>query len=176
MTALVATPPPRARCLYSIGHSRHSAAHFLSLLRGAEITMLADVRSQPVSRWAPHFARPALEQLLQSHGIGYAFLGRELGGRPRGADYYTADGAVRYVLLAQSVEFQAGIGRLVALAQRHDTVMLCAEENPEWCHRRRLITPALASTGVSVVHIRGDGRLEPEAVAHASPAQLGLFR
>lgn len=171
-----ASVPPGASSLYSIGHSRHSAEHFVSLLRAVQITLLVDVRSQPVSRWAPHFTRPVLEQLLLGHGIGYVFLGRELGGRPSGAQYYTAAGEVDYALRARSGEFQAGIAQLVTLARRQRAVMLCAEENPEWCHRRRLIAPALASAAVGVLHLRGDGRLQAEAESHAAPAQLGLFR
>lgn len=110
--ALAALQAPGAPpvCLYSIGHSRHPAEQFLALLRAARIELLADVRSQPASRWAPQFTRARLEQLLHSHGLEYAFLGRELGGR-------------------------AGLG---------------------------------------VVHIRGDGRLEPEAPGSGS-AQPSLF-
>jgi hypothetical protein len=39
---------------------------------------------------------------------------------------------------------------------------MCAEEDPEGCHRRLLVGRVLGDDGVDVVHIRGDGRLEPE--------------
>lgn len=161
--------------LYSIGHSRHPPEHFLSLLRGRGIAVLVDVRSHPSSRWAPHFGRASLQSLLRAHGIGYEFLGRELGGRPRGAEFYAADGAVDYARRAQAAEFLAGIASLVEVARQRRAVVLCAEEDPERCHRRRLIAPAVASAGCSVVHIRGDGRLEAEVTRRAEPGQLGLF-
>jgi uncharacterized protein (DUF488 family) len=161
--------------LYSIGHSRHAADHFVSLLRAASITLLADVRSHPASRWAPQFGKAPLEQLLSACGIGYEFLGRELGGRPRGAEYYAADGALDCVLRAESAEFQAGIARLQELSRRARVVLLCAEEDPAHCHRRRLITPALVRGGARVEHLRGDGRVEVDEHLTPAAAQLGLF-
>ena len=40
--------------------------------------------------------------------------------------------------------------------------MLCAEENPAHCHRRLLVARVLFEEGARVLHIRGDGRLQPE--------------
>jgi uncharacterized protein (DUF488 family) len=160
--------------LYSVGHSRHTAERFTALLHAAGIQLLADVRSQPASRWVPHFAKAALQKLLQAQGIGYEFLGRELGGRPSGAEYHAADGTLDYARRAESAEFQAGIARLLELAQQRRTVMLCAEEDPAHCHRQRLITPALLRAGANVQHLRGDGRVEPAGCE--ARTQLGLFR
>jgi len=160
--------------VYSLGHSRHPAEHFSELLRGHAIQRLADVRSHPSSKWSPQFAQAALSAQLRVCGIDYVFLGRELGGRPDGAQFYTADGHVDYPRRAQAADFLAGIERLLELARERRTVLLCAEEDPSHCHRRRLVTPVLQRAGLSVVHIRGDGRLEPDTGA-AGAAQLGLF-
>ena len=49
------------------------------------------------------------------------------------------------------------------------------------CHRRFLLTPPLAEQGANVVHIRGDGRLQPEEELRdseelaAGGSQLNLF-
>jgi uncharacterized protein (DUF488 family) len=40
---------------------------------------------------------------------------------------------------------------------------MCSEEDPTACHRRLLIGRVLAQRGVSVRHIRGDGRVQGEA-------------
>jgi uncharacterized protein (DUF488 family) len=159
--------------IYTLGHSRHSAEQFVALLRAADISLLADVRSHPVSKWSPHFAKAALAQLLRAHGIDYDFRGQELGGRSRGAEFYTAEGALDYASRAAAPDFIAGIERLVTLARERRTAILCAEEDPLRCHRRLLVTPVLQRAGLRVVHVRGDGRLEPEALP--SPEQLGLF-
>ena len=162
--------------IYSIGHSRHAADDFVALLRAQEIALLVDVRSHPASKWAPQFGKAALAQTLANHAIEYLFLGRELGGRPDGAEYYRSDGAVDYERRAQAPDFNAGVERLVTLARDRRTAIMCAEEDPARCHRRLLVTPALKSAGATVVHVRGDGRLEPEDAATAPSPQLGLFR
>ncbi len=54
--------------VFTIGHSSQEWAQFLALLRTAEITALADVRSSPSSRY-PHFSRAALKAGLNAAGI-----------------------------------------------------------------------------------------------------------
>jgi uncharacterized protein (DUF488 family) len=162
--------------IYSIGHSRHAAEHFVALLREQEIALLVDVRSHPASKWAPQFGKAALAQTLANHAIEYVFLGRELGGRPDGAEYYRSDGSVDYERRAQAPDFNAGVERLVTLARERRTAFMCAEEDPARCHRRLLVTPALKRASITVVHVRGDGRLEPEDATPPSSPQLGLFR
>jgi uncharacterized protein (DUF488 family) len=162
--------------IYTVGHSRHTAEHFTKLLGDQQVVRLVDVRSHPASKWAPQFGKAALAQLLGTKAIEYVFLGRELGGRPDGAEFYGVDGAVDYARRAEAPDFKVGIDRLVGLARQRATAILCAEEDPGRCHRRLLVTPALRHAGVTVVHIRGDGRLEPDAAAASSSPQLGLFR
>jgi uncharacterized protein (DUF488 family) len=149
--------------LYTIGHSRHPAERFVELLAAQEIAVLVDVRSHPVSRWAPHFGQAALTSLLAAHGVEYVFLGRELGGRPEASEFYRPDGTLDYERRAQAPDFREGVERLLALARERRTIMLCAEEDPANCHRRLLITPAVLREGVGVVNVRGEGRVEVEA-------------
>ncbi len=162
--------------IYTIGHSRHPAERFVELLRAQEISVLIDVRSHPASKWAPQFGKAALAQMLAAHAIAYVFLGRELGGRPDGAEFYRSDGGVDYDRRAQAPDFKAGVDRLVALAQERRAAIMCAEEDPARCHRRLLVTPALRHADVTVLDVRGDGRIEPEDAATLPSPQLGLFR
>src|ERR1051326_6498422 len=67
--------------LFTIGHSNHGIDRLLELLRGAGVTAVADVRSQPYSQRYPHFSRPELAHELAQHELAYAFLGEQLGGR-----------------------------------------------------------------------------------------------
>jgi hypothetical protein len=72
--------------LLTIGHSNHRIEVFLDLLKRHRIEAIADVRSRPYSRFVPHFSKQRLAWLLQQEGIGYIYLGAELGGKPvRGA-------------------------------------------------------------------------------------------
>jgi len=82
---------------------------------------------------------------------------------------------VDYARRAQAADFQAGIERIIELARRGPTAILCAEEDPGRCHRRLLVTPVLIERGIAVEHIRGDGRLEAEGTAEDGAPQLRLF-
>ena len=161
--------------LFTIGHSRHTPEQFIAFLRAHAIEQLVDVRSQPRSKWAPHFDASALVLLLDACGINYVSLGRQLGGRPEDRAYYRQDGTVDYARRASAPDFADGITQLVALAKCWRTVILCAEEDPSCCHRRLLVAPALARAGTTVVHVRGDGRLEPEPDHEPAATQLDLF-
>jgi uncharacterized protein (DUF488 family) len=161
--------------IFTIGHSRHAAEHFVSLLRVHAIERLVDVRSHPSSKWAPHFDRAALVQTMAGHAVDYVFLGRQLGGRPEGAEFYRPDGSVDYERRASALDFEAGIGQLVALSRDRRTAILCAEEDPARCHRRLLVAPALRRAGLTVVHIRGDARLDPDACDPTPSRQFDLF-
>jgi len=167
--------------IYTVGHSNHALERLVALLRLHEIDMLADVRSQPYSQYAPHFDRPSIESALKAAEVRYVYLGKELGGRPRGEEFYDpADGRVLYWRVAETPLFLAGITRLEAGIQRYRVAVMCSEENPEDCHRRLLVARVLVTRGVVVRHIRGDGRLEDETewrddTGTPREVQLSLF-
>ena len=60
--------------LFTIGHSDHETEHFLSLLVRHGITAVADVRSQPYSRFAPQYNRENLLETLKNVTIGYLVI------------------------------------------------------------------------------------------------------
>jgi uncharacterized protein (DUF488 family) len=109
-------------------------------------------------------------------------LGKELGGRPVGTQFYDHDGQVLYAKVAASPLFQRGLERLDNGMRKLRLALLCSEENPSICHRRLLIARVLASRGVAVEHIRGDGSvqteeelLKAESTDAAGLEQLRLF-
>jgi uncharacterized protein (DUF488 family) len=148
--------------VFTIGHSNHSAEKFVRLLKGYGIEVVVDTRSHPYSRHAPRFNVRALEAVLSKDGIGYLFLGGELGGRPEGEEFYDAKGRVDYVLVRCSRPFLDGISRLEGEIRTHTAALLCSEEDPARCHRRLLVGRALEKRGITLRHIRGDGSVEIE--------------
>ena len=149
------------RRVFTVGHSRHTWEQFLALLVQHGIQAIADVRSVPWSRFAPWSRRATLASHLEASDLHYVFLGNVLGGRPAGAALVdAASRAALYESIAASPAFHAGIDRLEAGAARYRIAVMCSEENPAYCHRTRLIAPALLARGVTVTHIRGDGTLE----------------
>jgi uncharacterized protein (DUF488 family) len=166
--------------VFTIGHSNHTVDHFLGLLKSQGVQVVVDARSQPYSKYATQFDHDALKAALQDAGIRYLYLGRELGGRPEGDEFYDDEGHVLYDRVAATGLFQEGLSRLERGIREYKVAMLCAEENPAACHRRLLVGRVLLERGIRVEHIRGDGRIqtEEEVAAEADPNQdqLQLFQ
>jgi uncharacterized protein (DUF488 family) len=172
------TSNPPLRVL-TIGHSNHPIERFLDLLKSQTVDVVVDTRSQPYSEYTVHFDQKPLKKVLEEEGIRYVFLGRELGGRPDGDEFYDQDGHVLYDRVAETNFFQDGLARLEKGIREYKVAMLCAEENPAACHRRLLVGRVLLDRGIQVDHMRGDGRIqsEDEVAAETDPNrdQLSLF-
>jgi uncharacterized protein (DUF488 family) len=144
--------------VWTIGHSTHSYERFLGMLKQAGITAIADVRTVPHSKHLPHFNRDNLKQELKADGIAYSFLGNELGGRPRGRQFY-CDGVADYERMAQSPEFVHGLERVIEGSRTFRVALMCSEHDPLDCHRCLLVGRALSGRQLSVEHIYPDGRI-----------------
>ena len=164
---------PGRGSVFTVGHSNHSAEKFVGLLKGHGVEVVADVRSHPYSRHAPHFNARDLEATLSENGIGRLFLGSELGGRPRGEEFYYADGRVDYARIERSRSFLDEIHRLEIEIRERRIALLCSEEDPTGCHRRLLVGRVLVERGITIKHIRGDGSVQTEG--EASGDQPVLF-
>jgi Domain of unknown function DUF488 len=146
--------------ILTIGHSNHTTDQFIELLRRAEVTALADVRSSPFSQRFPQFNQSELQRALATSGIRYLFLGDELGGRPSDVAVYDAEGRVDYWRVRRTAIFRAGIERLLQESRNDVVCMMCAEEDPLDCHRALMVAAELVERGVSLSHVRGDGTRE----------------
>lgn len=146
--------------LHSIGHSTQSLELLVGLLNRYNVDVVADVRTAPYSKFNPQFNRRDLEFGLREQGLQYVFLGKELGGRPDSDDAYDPDGHVLYERMAETVEFKAGLIRLLEGAGQYRVAMMCSEEDPTDCHRFLLITRVLHTQNIAVTHIRGDGTVQ----------------
>lgn len=102
--------------LYTIGYGNEEKESVFTLI-GTKV--LVDVRSKPYSRWRPQFNMPALRSrfLDRYHGMP------ELGG--------LGD--------ADPKDRQQGLEKVRALLESgRDVVLLCAEKDPNKCHRKPL--------------------------------------
>ena len=160
---------PRARMssFFTLGHSNHSIETWLALVRRHEIEVVVDTRTSPYSKYVPQFDKELIQRSLEEAGIRYLFLGAELGGRPANPAYYDASGRVLYSRLRDDPMFQAAIARLESGMERFRVALLCGEEDPAHCHRRLLIGRVLTERGHTMLHIRGDGRLESDETVAA---------
>lgn len=133
--------------IYSIGHGRHSFAHFLELLQEHEVAFVCDVRSVARSRW-PQYNGRVLEKLLQENGIGYEHL-PECGGK----------------MVVPTEDLARGLDRIMELAAEVRVAIMCSESQPLTnhvqpranCHRVGLLSPPLKARGASILHILPNG-------------------
>ena len=142
--------------IWTVGHSTRPIEEFLRVLDAQRIEAIADVRRFPGSRQHPQFGREALESTLSKHGIAYLWL-PELGGRrrpsPTSPNTAWRNVAFRgYADHMASEEFARGVAKLLDLACRAHTAIMCAEAVWWRCHRA-LISDALCARGIEVVHI-----------------------
>jgi len=146
--------------LYSIGYGTRSEEDFVALLQRYRVQYLVDVRSRPYSRYRPMFSKNALQAIINGAQMRYVFLGHALGGMPDDPACRDADGRVDYARVQQQPWFIEALDRLIAgMNDGHCMALMCAEADPERCHRTRLIGQALADRGVSLMHIDRDGEL-----------------
>jgi uncharacterized protein (DUF488 family) len=154
---------PRQQAVWTVGHSTRDLNAFLELLMENGIKVLVDVRRYPGSRRHPQFGQDSLHHSLESAGIEYVHL-EELGGhrKPRPDSRNTAwrnDSFRGYADYMETEEFKAGIQRLLDIAKRKPTAIMCAEAVWWRCHRG-LIADYLKSHGIDVWHIMNQGKCE----------------
>lgn len=153
-----------APVLFTIGHSNHEPAALLDLLRRHGVTLVADVRSSPYSRFNSQFNRETLHATLENCGIQYAFLGRELGARREEPQCYVGP-RVQYDRVAQLPIFRQGLDFLREAVVKSRVALLCAEKDPLTCHRTILICRHLRNDNLSILHILEDGSVETQEEA-----------
>jgi len=151
----------QTRTCFTIGHGNYPIDLFIDSVRSAGIDTIIDVRSTPYSRFNPHFNRENLEKSLKESAIGYRFMGDWLGGRYTDPGLLFPDGTVDYRKVQDTEQFKEGISRLLAVISSGKTIaLMCAEKEPERCHRFALISPVLQDKGISVIHVRPEGKIQ----------------
>ena len=155
--------------LLTLGHGRLEPEELTSLLVGAGITQLVDVRRYPGSRTNDAAARGAIEEVCTGAGIAYRWDER-LGGRRRlskDEDAASPDSWWRvaqfraYAGWTRSGEFRAGIDRLCEDLARGRTAVMCSEAVWWRCHRRLIADVMLLEHGAKVLDLMHSGQQRP---------------
>jgi uncharacterized protein (DUF488 family) len=163
-----------AQPFHTIGHGTRPLADFVALLRGAEVTLLVDVRTVPRSRTNPQYNRDVLPEQLAPFGIGYEHSAALGGLRSRVREvphevnaFWENESFHNYADYAMSAPFRDGLSHLRALGRDRRPVIMCAETVWWRCHRR-IITDYLLMAGEAVFHILGPGHVEPATMNQAA--------
>jgi uncharacterized protein (DUF488 family) len=160
-----------AKKIYSIGYGNRKIEQFTELLKKYEINLLLDIRSNPASRFQPSFNKKALVESLRSSQIDYLFMGTQLGGKPKEESLYS-NGILDYDKVNTWPEYQNGIVTLINLLdQGFKICIMCAELNPEECHRKNLVSETLYLKDIETEHIMKEGTL----FSHSASKNSKLF-
>lgn len=140
--------PGESSTIYTVGSSTRQAPDFVVLLECYQIATLVDVGTYYYSNRFHNFSEESLEGIIHSAGLGYVYLGKDLGGfRP--GDY----GAYM-----QSAEFAQRLNALIAIAREGRAAFICSERLPWRCHRR-FVASELEARGWRVTHIIDKDRI-----------------
>lgn len=143
--------------LFTIGYAAFDHYEkFLDSLKDFKIEVVIDVRSKPYSSRFIEYDAPSLKVNLKDAGIKYVHI-PELGA-------YTDDeslmvnGLPDWELMAGSKTFRKGIERVRKGMEVYRCCLMCAEKEPQNCHRAIMIGRYLRRS-VPMLHIEAQGGL-----------------
>ena len=149
------------RKCFTIGYGDYPIDIFVYFLSKVGIDTIVDVRSSPYSKFNLFFNRDNLENSLKKNKIDYQYMGDKIGGRYSNPNLLFPDGTVNYRKVQDTEKFQEGInGVLSIISSGKKIALMCAEKEPERCHRFVLISRALQKKGINVIHIRPEITLQ----------------
>jgi uncharacterized protein (DUF488 family) len=159
---------------YTVGHSTHTVEEFIRLLSQVGTELAIDVRTVPRSRYNPQFNTEELPQPLSAARIGYRHM-PPLGGlrhpkkgaAPSPNRFWENENFRNYADYTATPEFQAGLEDLRALGHEQVCTIFCAEAVWWKCHRR-IIADYLLAANETVIHIMGEGHLDPARMTEAA--------
>ena len=142
--------------IFTIGHSTRTLKEFLDILKNFKISQLVDIRTIPYSKYTPQFNMERLSKALAKSKIKYLHL-KGLGGLRHPAKDSINSGwrnsSFRgFADYMQTGEFDKNLKKLILLAKKRTTAIMCAEAVPWRCHRS-LVADALGIRKIKVFHI-----------------------
>ena len=162
---------------YTVGHSTRTLEEFVELLRIAQVTLVADIRTVPKSRTNPQYNKDALPESLAALQVAYGHMA-ELGGLrgkartvpPELNGFWENRSFHNYADYALSESFRAGLDRLLALGRERRCAIMCSEALWWRCHRR-IVADHLIAHGESVFHLMGRDKIEPAKLTEGARIQ-----
>jgi uncharacterized protein (DUF488 family) len=163
--------------LLTVGHGAQAPETFGTLVTGAGIELVVDIRRFPGSRRHPQFGQGELARWLPELEVAYRWEER-LGGRRSGLAQSPNAGlrnaAFRaYADYMASSEFRAAMDGLLRAAAQVECAVMCAESLWWRCHRRLVADAATLLHGVEVRHLMPDGRQQAHAPTPGAMVEAG---
>ena len=153
-----------APVIFTVGHSTRSFEELVAILRAHGVKRLVDVRRIPRSRHNPQFNRETLQKALHHRRLNYRHMKALSGLRhasPNSINIGWRNASFRgFADYMQTPAFREGLERLVEMAVRQPTAIMCAEAVPWRCHRS-LSADALIARGYEVRDIMSAASAKP---------------
>lgn len=164
--------------IYTIGHSNRTIDNFLSTLLSHKIECVVDIRRFPKSKF-PHFTRENLKLHLRSNGIDYVWMEGLGGYRKKIFDKspntaIKSEGFRNYADYMLTEKFRDEVEKLIEIASRNRTAIMCAEMLYWRCHRK-FISDFLFLKGFRVLHIINNEIKEHRLSKEARITDFGLI-
>ena len=139
--------------IFTIGYEGTTVPEFVSVLKGAGVQRVIDVRALPLSR-RPGFSKTPLRGALEEAGIEYVHLkalGTPSEGRTAARAGRHSDVERIYAGQLELPEAMAQSAQMLELAREKPSALLCMEREPAHCHRTLLLNAVAADA--EVVHL-----------------------
>lgn len=144
------------KALYTIGYSAFDTDAMISILRELSINCVVDVRSMPMSAYAPQYNKDTITSVLKTYGILYRHY-PEFGARQDDRNYYTEQGYLDFDKYIQSKRFTNGMEKIKkGLDMQYSFTFMCAEKDPINCHRAIMVAKAFSKENYPIKHIVPD--------------------
>ena len=147
--------------LFTIGYTAFQIKDFIETLKQHEINALIDVRSLPYSEYYAEYNKENLKHMLAVDKIYYRNYANEFGARQTEKQYFSHEGYLDFELFTQSESFAHGYDKVIdSLTQGYNIALMCAEKDPETCHRTIMISRVFHQNGHLVKHLLAGGDME----------------
>ncbi len=130
---------------YTTSYSGRNLPTFVELMKAGKVGIVYDIRDAPFSQFRPEFNKENLAKTLKSAGIDYRHL-PELGVKrevrdelAKSGDYATFWKKYDAGLKDEKVQFLLEeMGKRLENSEGEPFALLCAERDPQKCHRHRI--------------------------------------
>lgn len=144
---------------YTIGHSTHTEAEFIDILKVYKIEVVVDVRTLAGSNYVPQFNQEKMQKWLAKANIDY-YHAKGLGGlrnKQKEVAYKLVDGwrnnsFRNYAAYTLTEDYKNALDKVVEKFKNQQIVLMCSEALPWQCHRL-LISDSLVYRKHLVKHI-----------------------
>jgi uncharacterized protein (DUF488 family) len=127
--------------IVSIGYERRTRRDLLDVLVSLGVTVLVDVRLNPISR-KPGLSKRRLAEALPEVGIEYRHL-KALGNpRTNRSPFHegrVAEGCEEFRKLLAAPEAESALQQIVDASRNATVAVLCYEKSHEQCHRQVVV-------------------------------------